>query len=177
MSYYKFLTGDNKGEYSHFDYTPYLPDGEKPGAWLPEITEPLELCEVGYHACEPKDLLSWINMQLFEVEFAGATIDGDDKSVGCSMRLVRKIDTWNDRTARLFAVWCARNALKLIANPDPRSIAACDVAERYANGEATDDERDAASDAARDAARAAAWDAASAAQSKKLLEMLDIGGG
>jgi len=62
----------------------------------------------------------------------------------------------------LFAVWCARGALKLVPNPDTRSIEACDVAERYANGEATKEELDAASDAAR-AASDAASDAARAA--------------
>jgi hypothetical protein len=81
------------------------------------------------------------------------------------------------KTLRLFSVWCAREALKLVANPDTRSVEACNVAERYANGEATDEElsaanadawaawdaRDAARAAARAAwaaARAAAWDAA-----------------
>ena len=37
-----------------------------------------------------------------------------------------------ERTLRLFAVWCARQALSLVANPDPRSVAACDVAEQFA---------------------------------------------
>ena len=87
----------------------------------------------------------------------------------------------DDKTLRLFAVWCAREALKLIDNPDPRSVAACAVSERYANGEATSEELsaawdaawaaawDAAWDAARDAARAAAWDA----QINHLIEMLE----
>jgi len=65
----------------------------------------------------------------------------------------------DDKTLRLFAVWCAREALKLVDEPDQRSLDACDVAERYANGEATDDELP----AARSAARAAAWSAAGAA--------------
>ena len=60
------------------------------------------------------------------------------------------------KTLRLFAVWCAREALKLVENPDVRSIEACNVAERYANGEATDEELSATWDAA-----SAAWDAAS----------------
>jgi hypothetical protein len=41
---------------------------------------------------------------------------------------------------RLFAVRRARRALSRIPNPDPRSVAACDVAERHAAGLATDDE-------------------------------------
>ena len=65
-----------------------------------------------------------------------------------------------DKDLRLFAVWCAREALKLVDNPDPRSVNACDIAEKYANNGATDEELAAAWDAARAAARDAAWDAA-----------------
>ena len=61
---------------------------------------------------------------------------------------------------RLFAIRCARRVQHLMT--DPRSLAALDVAERYANGEATDDELSAAWDAAWDAAwtaaMAASWD-------------------
>jgi hypothetical protein len=74
---------------------------------------------------------------------------------------------------RRFAVWSARQVQHLMT--DPRSIAALDVAERHAEGSATDKElaaayaaaRDAASDAAHaaasDAARDAAWEAGYAA--------------
>lgn len=72
----------------------------------------------------------------------------------------------DDRTLRLFAVWCAREAQKLVDEPDPRSIAACDVAERFALGAATSQELNAAWSAAEavamDAADAA-WDAVWAA--------------
>ena len=102
------------------------------------------------------------------------------------------------RTLRLFAVWCARNTPlsdgrkvgDLLA--DPRSLAALEVAERYANGNATDDElaaaryaawaaardatRAAALDAAGDAAQAAAgdatWDAARSAQADQLRKII-----
>ena len=78
-----------------------------------------------------------------------------------------------DKEIRLYAVWCARQVQHLMT--DPRSINALDVAERFANGNATGEElsaawaaamaaaRDAARDAARGAARGAAWDAAWAA--------------
>jgi len=58
------------------------------------------------------------------------------------------------KIARLFAAWFARKALALAGNPDPRSVAACDLAERHIHGQTTDDELRAASDTA----RAAAWD-------------------
>ena len=66
--------------------------------------------------------------------------------------------TGYDRELRLYAVWCARQVQHLMT--DPRSIAAIDVAERYAHGNATKAELAAARGAAWDAARDAAWDAA-----------------
>jgi hypothetical protein len=63
----------------------------------------------------------------------------------------------DDRTLRLFAVWCARRVQHLLT--DPRSIAAL-AAERHAHGQATDEELSSARDAAWSAARAAASDAA-----------------
>ncbi len=88
--------------------------------------------------------------------------------------LVLKLKCVPDRTKRLFAVWCARQALALVKSPDPCSIAAVDTAERYANGECGIEELTAAykegsaaaaaaADAAADAASAAAADAAAAA--------------
>jgi hypothetical protein len=68
--------------------------------------------------------------------------------------LVRR-EFLSEKDLILFAVWCAREALKLIENPDPKSIEACNVAERYANGEATKEELDAAYIASDDVADAA----------------------
>ena len=79
-----------------------------------------------------------------------------------------------DRELRLLAVWAARQVQHLMS--DARSVAALDVAERHANGQATDKELSAASAAARSSVWAAVWaavmDAAwaaerSAAQSKQ----------
>ena len=64
-----------------------------------------------------------------------------------------------EKDMRLFAVWCDREALKL-DNPDERSINACNVAERFANGQADSDELAAAWAAAGAAAEDAAWYAA-----------------
>jgi hypothetical protein len=147
----------------------------KPGDWMPEVTGDLVPCENGYHAAQDAQVLKWFGPRLFEIEAqpGSEAVQASDKVVMRGpVRLVREFTTWNERTARLFAVWCARQALALVDNPDPRSVAACDVAERYANSEASKDElaaawaaawdaaRDAAWDAARDAARDAAWDAA-----------------
>ena len=80
-----------------------------------------------------------------------------------------------DRDARLFAVWCAREVEHLMT--DRRSKDALDVAERFANGDATKEEMvaawDAAGAAARAAAGAAAWAAARAAQSQMFIRMCE----
>ena len=98
----------------------------------------------------------------------------------------------SDKSLRLFAVWCARQALAIPGNESEVCSNTCDVAERYANGNATYEEldaarsaawsaagdaagsaaRSAARDAAWAAARDAAWDAARDAQIEKLKEFL-----
>jgi hypothetical protein len=65
----------------------------------------------------------------------------------------------HDKEIRLFAVWCARQVQYLMT--DPRSIAALDIAERFANGEASSEELSAAK-ADASAASMAAWDAEAA---------------
>ncbi len=73
---------------------------------------------------------------------------------------------FDDRPLRLFAIWCARNAPLVDGRKtgdlltDPRSLAALEVAERYADNNATDEELA----AAETAAWAAAWDAWAAAE-------------
>ena len=66
-----------------------------------------------------------------------------------------------------FGCWCAEQALALIDNPDPRSVAAIAAKRAWLQGEITDEQLAAARAAARaaawDAARDAAWNAARAA--------------
>ena len=103
--------------------------------------------------------------------------NGLDDALWC----LRAVDG-HQREMRLYVVWCARQVQHLIT--DPRSLAALDVAERHADGQATDEElvaawaaawaaewaaewaaaRGAASATASAAARGAAWDAARGAQ-------------
>ena len=82
-------------------------------------------------------------------------LNGLDDALWC----LRAVDG-HDREIRLYVVWCARRVQHLMG--DSRSIAALDTAERYAHGEATKAELDAARDAA-GAAAGSAWAAAWAA--------------
>jgi hypothetical protein len=59
------------------------------------------------------------------------------------------------RILREHACWCARRALALVKDPDPRSVHAVEVAERFARGEATYEELLEARDAAFRAFRSA----------------------
>ena len=116
-------------------------------------------CEDGW-----RKLLKYLGKtEADDAPLAIATIldsNGLDDALWC----LRAVDG-HEREIRLYAVWCARQVQHVMT--DPRSIAALDVAERHANGDATDEElaaaRAAAWAAARDAAGAAAWAAAWAA--------------
>ncbi len=81
----------------------------------------------------------------------------DSNGLADALWCLRAVDG-HQREMRLYAVWCARQVQHLMT--DQRLLAALDVAERHANGAATDTELDAAWDAACAAARAAAGDAA-----------------
>ena len=168
MKYYKFLTDDNKGKYSGFNFTGYLPRGNKPGKWLPKVKGDLVSCKKGYHACGPDNVTEWIDVQMFEVEYSDEPVVHGDKVYGRSIRFVRKMEGWNEKTARLFACDCADRALHLVRNPDKRSVNAVAVSRRYANGAATKKELDAARDACAAARDACA--AEKAVQSRLLME-------
>ncbi len=76
-----------------------------------------------------------------------------------------------DQELRLIAVECCRSVQRLMT--DQRSINAVDVAERYANGEATDEElrqAQAAAEAAWESAAEAAWEAMAAAAAARAAE-------
>src|SRR5690606_29775030 len=89
-------------------------------------------------------------------------VDDGNKLVTCRVRLVRRLDRWDETTARLFAADCAEAALlgerASGREPDERTWAAVDAARRYARGEIDRGEFNAAraAEAADAAVRAAA---------------------
>jgi len=140
----------------------------KPGVTLIH-KDKIELCASGLHASiNLQDALSFApGPILCRVKCEGIILKGEDKIVATKRTVVYMFDA--SRMLRLFACWCGRNT-KLADGrtvwdllTDPRSRKAVEVAERYANGQATKGELAAAGAAARAAARAAAGDAAWAA--------------
>jgi hypothetical protein len=133
-------------------------------------------CENGLHLCRRQDLLTWLGPEIWEAEYEGELVEADDKVVVRRARIVRKLDTWNERTARLFAADCAERVLPIFEKQyptDARPRKAIEAARAFANGTIGQEERDAAWDAAwaawiaaRDARDAAwaAWIAARAAR-------------
>ncbi len=129
------------------------------------------LCEWGLHAS--RRLIDALNYApgnvICRVLVGGTVVEGSDKIAGTTRTVVAMID--GETILREWACDCAERALNREREkgrePDPRSWEAIAVARRYAKGEATKEELDAAWDAAKDAARdaawAAAWDAAWAA--------------
>ena len=164
---YKWLTADGRTAVQNVRW----PEGA--GEWTkPE--KPV-LCQSGWHAMYEKDVLTHLptgtGAKLWRVEVRGAVVEGDDKIAAESMRLLYCVGETTDSNLRLFACDVAEDALSLVESPDPRSLAAIEVARRYAVRAASRDELAAARDAAWDAAlaatrvggRHAAWDAARAA--------------
>ena len=113
---------------------------------------------------ETLPVLEWVE------KYRGAVPDKDIIWLLCHEEFL------SGKQLRLFAVWCAREALKLIDNPDPRSIEACNVAERYANGEATIEELNAARYCDTSAAYTAAYFAAAATDSATYLAVFFAAG-
>ena len=109
-----------------------------PGAWMPKIKGKLKPCSNGYHICCRSNLISWLDEAIFEVEYRGSIIVKDSKkSVVREARLLRKIETWDEKTARLFAADCAEKVLPIYEEKypdDDRPRKAVKVARDYANG-------------------------------------------
>ena len=170
MRYYKVLDKDGcayhggSGKY-------YLPTGNRPGKWMPKIRNIVE-CERGYHVCQRKHLIKWVGETIWIAEGRGKKIVIKDKVVFEQVRLLSRLNRWNEKTARLFAADCAERVLLIYERKHPnndRPRKAIESSRLYALGKTTINVLTAASDAASAAAwaaaSAAAWAAASAAAS------------
>ena len=184
MTLYKILGEDGFPCYGGFGKWT-LPNSKRPGKWMPVIKN-IELCNRGYHLVKPDGLLEWLGPTLYEAEGRGESKADTTKIVYAQARVIRRIEAWNDRNARLFAADCAARALqrwreryRAKTSPvdvDPRSTAAVVAARQFARGEIESAAKNAAEsaawNAAKSAAKSAAWSAAESAEHKWQLDRL-----
>jgi hypothetical protein len=169
VTYYKWLNNDLTTTYQDYPWPVRV------GAWTPAETP--VLCESGWHATTAEHLIDHLPngpATLWEVHVKGPSDEGHNKFAVTQMKLVRRVGVTDAKLLRLFACDVAEDVLPIFWKVSPNDMRPRDailVARRFANGEATSEERDAAraaawdaaGDAARAAARAAARDAARAA--------------
>ena len=164
MTYYKVLAADGISPQHGGSGKWFVPKGERVGKWMPAIKD-ISLCSRGYHFVTLEQLPQWIGPTLYEIEVRGQIIHESDKSVAEQARLVRRIETWNDKTLRLYAADCAEHVVDLYEKKyptDTRLRKAIQAARDFVKGKITAEELDAAkADAA--AAASAAYAAANAA--------------
>ena len=177
-----------------------LPEGCCYGEWMPPVKGHIVPCANGYHLCRRGQLINWLGPTIWLAEGRGDKVAQSNKIVYREARLIRKLNTWNDRTMRLFAADCAERVVTIYEKEypdDDRPRLAIQAARDFANGKITKKQLDAARAAAwnaardaagaaardaawaaaraaaRDAARAAAWNAAQKWQTRRLFEYLD----
>jgi hypothetical protein len=161
--FYKWLKADGSAPIGRGNW--------HPGKWR-SVKGKLVPCKNGLHLCRRQDLLLHISERLWiaEADTAEMIEHEGNKIVVRRARILRRVETINDCTMRLFACDCADRVVFLTESDEGKNCIA--VARRYAHGEATDEELaeacDAASRAACDAGGAAsragwaaAWTAAS----------------
>ena len=163
MTYYKVLAEDGISPQHGGSGKWFIPKGKRVGKWMPAI-KGIRPCARGYHFVNIEQLPQWLGPTLYEIEVRGQVIHQADKSVAEQARLVRKVETWNDKTLRLFAADCAERVLGLYEKQypnDDRPCKAIQAARDFANGLINKDAAYAAANAAY-AAYAAAYAAANA---------------
>ena len=161
---YKWLTKSRTGGYSDWTWP-------EAGEWTPEIEGNLVMCSNGYHLVTEGQIVGeYMRDELWEAEYEGDLVEHHDKICVRRAILVRRVDTINERTLRLFAADCAERVLHIFEHDHPdddRPRKAIEAARLFAEGKIDDDARAAARAAAwaaaGDAAWAAAWAAARAA--------------
>ena len=137
----------------------FLPHDKRPGRWMPAVNGKLIACLNGYHLCRASDLVYWLGPVIWEAEHDGDVLVAEDKLVVRRTRLLRRVSTWTEHSARLFAADCAEHVLSFFEEKypnDTRPRQAIEAARLFAADNITA--------AAMIAAREAAWVAMEAAR-------------
>jgi hypothetical protein len=99
---------------------------------------PISKWNRGFHLLTVAAVLDWIDEEIWEAEYDSRFeyIDYKDIIVCRRARLIRRVDDWNEKTARLFAVWCAEQVQSISTDPKVGEVIA--IVKDYADGTATE---------------------------------------
>src|SRR6266542_1265283 len=93
----KFLATGARGPYSGFAWP--VPGGGRPGRWV-RVKGDLIVCKHGIHACTFEQALDWLQTEAYVIELRERVTDEGDKLLARSGRLVRRLEEWDDASAR-----------------------------------------------------------------------------
>ena len=98
MIAYKFLKSGAIAAFTGSEWRTGTDSGLGSFPWLHASDGPLDPCRNGIHAATPEQLIYWLDAELWQIELAGEVVQAPQSIVARSGRLLRRIDTWGDRT-------------------------------------------------------------------------------
>ena len=152
MKAYKFLAQGGRGRFSDFAWPLPTPNGL--GPWV-ETADDLEDCRNGIHACAFRQLLDWIDDELWEIELGGEVVERETMLVAQRGRLLARVDAWDDAAAKEFADACAWRARDYACRA-LRRVGLTEEAERLLRAVELEEIQSAAAEAAERSDRSAA---------------------
>jgi hypothetical protein len=96
-----------------------IPQQDQPGKWMPPVRGDLASGTRGYHLCRPQDLPNRLGPVIYEAEWRGEQLDTPAGALVREARLVRRLPTWDQSTAWMFACDCAEHVLPLFEREHP----------------------------------------------------------
>ncbi|MDQ3875465.1 MAG: hypothetical protein M3322_07990 [Actinomycetota bacterium] len=103
MIAYKFLSAGAVGLYSGFRWP--VPSNGEPGPWV-HVDGPLVAGVSGVHALSGRELVNWLDDELWLIELAGQIDEQEGLLIARRGRLVRLVDAWGSETAAAFTQDC-----------------------------------------------------------------------
>ncbi len=112
MIAYKFLSSGAIGLFSRFAWP--TPTAGAPGEWV-RVDGEIQPCLNGVHACAMARLIDWLDDELWEIELDDPVLEADGELIAVAGRLIRRLERWNDESARAFVGHCIDNTVALTA--------------------------------------------------------------
>jgi len=113
----KFLDAGAIGPYSGFRWP--KPRGSRPGKWV-HVDGDLDMCKRGIHACTFAQATRWLREECYVIELRDVVSDDGAKLLARSGRLVRRVDSWDQRAMVRFAADCAAHVLPIFERKHPK---------------------------------------------------------